>query len=220
MVILFDIDNTLLDTKPFAKHVFGQVLQVLERETSLDEREFSRIKEAYYQMLPESTDFDPEDFIAFLVAETDSLISTAMQERLVNFFYEKNTLTSFLYEDVLRNLTRLSVGNNLGIYSQGSKKYQLKKIENSGISSFFEQKYMYTFKRKETPEAIEQVLSEVGPDHCFIDDRFCFVDALLSHTAQPVFLLQRTPQLADVIFSKEMLSNCKIVTSLDEVLVD
>lgn len=171
-------------------------------------------------MLPESTDFDPEDFMAFLASEATSSISTTMQERLVNFFYEKNTLTSFLYEDVLRNLRRLNIGNTLGIYSQGSKKYQLKKIENSGILSFFEQKYMYTFKRKGTPEAIGQVLSEVGPEHSFIDDRFSFVHELLLHTSQPVFWIQRNQQLIDGVFSNEIPSNCKIITSLDEVLVD
>ncbi len=215
MVILFDIDNTLLDTKGFVKQVFGQVQLLLEREMSISVDEFFRLKDAYYQTMLVSTDFSPEDFILFISDEGPGGMSRELQEKLIAFFYEKNTLGTYLFSDVTRNLERLSVGNTLGIFSQGVEKYQSKKIENSGIIRYFDTKYTFINKRKETPESIGEIISKIPGDFCVIDDKFSAVSALALAGIKPVFFLDRLGQSGPL---SAQLQGVKVIKTLDEVM--
>jgi len=216
MVILFDIDNTLLDTKAFVKQVFGQMQTLLEVEHSISTQEFSRLKDAYYHGLQASTDFSPEDFVSFILDEGSAAINRESQEKLIAFFYEKNTLEQHLFSDVTRNLQRLSVGNILGIFSQGIEKYQSKKIDNSGIKKYFDTKYRFIYKRKETPEVLSEIKSKIHGDFSVIDDKFSVVSAVALAGVKPVFFLNRLELSGP---HRAQIEAVKVIKTLDEVQV-
>lgn len=165
-IILFDIDNTLLDTKQFASRAFEMVRILYE----LPQEKFDADKQAYYSSLELSTDFTPETFVDFL-AETNrgeaSLADPKKMVEAVSYFYEDEALQQAVFDDVIPNLQRLRNGYTLGIFSQGDKKYQLKKIENTGLIRFFEQKYIFIEKRKTTPEIVSLLPNPI----VVVDDR-------------------------------------------------
>jgi len=216
MVILFDIDNTLLDTKAFVKRVFAHMQTVLEAEHAISAGELSRLKDEYYHGLQASTDFSPEDFVSFLSEEGPVVLGSELQEKLIAFFYEKNTLEQHLFSDVTRNLQRLSVGNTLGIFSQGIEKYQSKKIDNSGLMNYFDTKYRFVYKRKETPEVLSEIKSKIHGDFSVIDDKFSAVSALAFSGVKPVFFLDRLEQSGPLATQMEAV---KVIKTLDEVQV-
>ena len=207
-IILFDIDNTLLDTKKFVTQVFEQVRQLFE----LTQADFVAQKDAFYQTLAESTDFTPEAFVDFIAESNRSESELADAEKMVkavSYFYDDGALTNALFEDVVPNLERLSVGHTLGIFSQGDKKYQLKKIENSGLISFFDQRYMFIEKRKTTPEYMQQLPAHVT----IVDDRLDVIAALQANPFCTPVLLQR--QQNESLEIEEI--NTTVIHSLSEL---
>jgi len=207
-VILFDIDNTLIDTKRFATQVFEKVRELFE----IDPAVFATQKETFYKTLEESTDFSPEAFVDFIGEANRS--ETALTDphtmlKAVGFFYDKTALANAIFADVIPNLERLSIGNTLGIFSQGHEKYQLKKIENSGLIRFFEQYFLFIGMRKTSPE----FLHALPRNATIIDDREIFLNEAIKIDGIRGVLIQRNTSYIEL----DPANKLRIISSLDEL---
>jgi phosphoglycolate phosphatase-like HAD superfamily hydrolase len=237
MLLLFDIDNTLLDTKAFAWAAFERVREM----AGLSIVDFVSLKDQYYSSLEVSTDFDPTAFVDFLIAKQGTSRDKSSREQspqwrqpALDIFLDSDFIRSFLYKDVTRNLQRLKTDNSLGIFSQGQKNYQLKKIENSGIIRFFDQNNIYIFSRKEKPE----VIRALPRPSIVIDDKKSVTDIINGINAKKsgdsgitAIWLQRSgqgtqtegkeqakPSRQDGQIEQTNQSTAQVISSLDELL--
>lgn len=178
-VILFDIDNTLLDTKAFSQEAFEKVRLFF----NISYEDHIMCKDAYYATLLESTDFRPEEYITFVAARIlenfNDFERNGLQDVLAKSFYNSDLIRSHMYEDVTRNMRRLKSGFTLGIYSEGSLMYQRIKVESMGLNSFLEDIFCFIFNRKSAPENIERIVGSIDAKTIVVDDKQKYLNALV-----------------------------------------
>lgn len=155
MIIFFDIDSTLLDTKTYMKKIFGSIEQIL----NIPQDELNIYVNQYYQTLQSSTDFNYIDFVEFLLAsDIDQSLRNANDYRteLLALWDNPQLAQACMYADVTRILEHFQQRFDLGIFSEGYEENQLKKLYLMGIIDYFEQKNMFIKRRKSSPEAIAE----------------------------------------------------------------
>lgn len=162
-LILFDLDNTLLDTGKIVNQGFKPALQAyLKSETSdLDEA-----SQAYWQTLVDSTDFDPQAYAAFLAERYGE-----KTERLLELIYQPQWYTDHVFAEVPEVLSTLAKNHQLGIFSQGNAIYQQQKLQLSQLLQFFDSNLIFIFDRKIQPAILANLPSAV-----VIDDRLAVIE--------------------------------------------
>lgn len=207
-LILFDIDNTLLDTPRYANAAFARMREIL----GMTESEFSQKKDAYYQTLEETTDFTPQNFI-------DSLNIPTPQQRaqLLECWQDESVLRECLFADFTQNLEQFQANSVLGIFSQGDLNFQLQKLQLMGIYSHFEQKYVLIKNRKVSPESLEE-LKQIDVDSfqkiVVIDDKAMYLEPFSNWPKYQTFLIDRKNDSAT---QQNQANQIQVISSLDEV---
>lgn len=166
-IILFDIDNTLIDTKKlldeFIKPAFAQKLEVPLSD-------FKAKSDQYWQQLEDSTDFNPDDYIDF-VAKAYEVDPQVLREVLPTPDWYRQSV----FMDVVPTLTELSLTHKLGIFSQGNPEYQRLKLDLGDIEHFFQPELVFFHQRKLLPEVITKL-----PQSVIVDDKLPVIQALQS----------------------------------------
>jgi FMN phosphatase YigB (HAD superfamily) len=190
--VLFDIDYTLLNT---GKLIREYVAPALCQELGVSNEQFEQFKKDYIARLPKYTDFTPEGFIASCL---DAVGEAAAQpanptsqsapapslEALVNTYYTPEWYPQCLYPGVPELLQQLAPDYSLGIFSEGARHFQLKKLLLSGISGFFEDRYTYISERKLMPE----MLAQLPPESIVVDDNPEVIDTLSAAGIQTIWI--------------------------------
>jgi len=172
-VILFDIDNTLLDTKVVVNQGFKPALQ---RRLKLEDHVFEDANQVYWQTLADSTDFNPQEYAQFL-ARRFSANSAELEKLLLSAEW----FEAAVFPDVHQVLTQLKTAHTLGIFSQGLVSYQQAKLQLSGLAGYFSPEHTYITRRK-----LDPVFLSMLPESTLIDDRLAVIECLES---QPRFTL-------------------------------
>jgi FMN phosphatase YigB (HAD superfamily) len=217
-LILFDIDNTLLDTPSYADAAFARMRQIL----GMSESELSQKKDAFYQTLHETTDFTPQSFIDFLHISTQE-----QRAQLLECWQDVSVLKECLFADFTRNLERFRASSVLGIFSQGDLKFQLQKLQLIGLYSYFEQKYMFIKNRKVSPESLRE-LREIELDSfqkvIVIDDKAVYLEPFRQWPKYQTLLIDRKmidrkmiDRKNDSATQQNQPKQIKVISSLDEV---
>jgi len=212
-LILFDIDNTLLDTPRYAGVAFERMRQILD----MSEIDFAQRKDAFYQTLEESTDFSPEQFVAFLKVEEE-----VQRVDLLQCWYDEALLNHCVFVDFTRNLERFQTKCVLGIFSQGNAEFQIKKLQLMGIYGIFEQKYLFIKERKSSPESLQELQALIEPSEDFsfsqilvVDDKVEYLKALHQISqVSPVLIQRETP---DKVSAENEIPGLRIVSSLSDL---
>lgn len=135
-IVLFDIDNTLIDTKKLSFLAYTDIA----KQTGKSFEEISKLKDEYKDSLEFNTDFYPDRLMDFLVKKIGQPID--------NPFDKKEIYVESLFEETIELLTKLKQTKRLGIYSEGFTDYQTRKLEFSGIIDFFDKDLIFIKRRK------------------------------------------------------------------------
>lgn len=175
-VILFDIDNTLIDTKKLMNSYIKPALFELVRGAK---DEFQQTCDEYWQTLEKPTLFDPHAFVLHLQDHyhADLLVLTSRMYNPV--FYQQS-----LFSEVKDTLQKLSSRYTLGIFSEGNVSFQKRKLELSDIRQFFNDDVMFITDDKANHDFLAPL-----PKSIVVEDRLNFIQSLQKYDQfQPVWL--------------------------------
>lgn len=167
-IILFDIDKTLFDGHlMFEKFLVPSLI----KELGFDEKNIIQVQEEYKKTLEKHTDFNPEEFIYFL-AKSKGIDS----QPIFDIFYTPEFFSKSIFPEVKPILDELGENYILGIFSEGLKSWQSKKLDNMGIKNYFEQNLVFIERRK-TASAVLRTLPEKA---IIVDDNVDVIADLLN----------------------------------------
>lgn len=97
--------------------------------------------------------------------------------------FKKSNLAKFsLYEEVLDTLTTLSNKFTLGIFSQGEKDFQEKKLRETKIAAFFSKEHIHIDPQKEG--IIKEIMEKYkNTSLIFIDDKLPLLSLAKNHNS-------------------------------------
>lgn len=197
-VILFDIDNTLLDTsRLFNDYIKSALLEILV----VNSDEFEKVSHHYFETLKKPTQFDPE---AYLTTLADSF--EANREQLLQVIENPDWYVQSIFPDAEPTLATLQNNYTLGIYSEGVTTWQQKKLALSGLHRYFDPQKIYITDDK----LLDTFLSTV-PESVIVDDRLPVIQALQTKThLRPIWLnRQLGPEVGEIY--------CETIMSLSEL---
>lgn len=156
-LILFDIDGTLVNTKKFSVPIYREIAKILD----IPVEKVIEIKDEYKNNLKSNTDYKPNDLLKYISKKTRKSLNNK------NPFNNPDNYLKSIYPETISVLKNLSPFYNLGIFSEGFKDYQLKKIELAKIVNFFDKNLIYIERRKLKKEMIDRIANKT----IIIDDK-------------------------------------------------
>lgn len=191
-LILFDLDNTLLDTGAAVNQGFKPAIQAF---LGVEETDFNDANQTYWSDLADSTDFDPQLYAAFL-AERYGRPAAGILE----IIYQPRWFQNNVFSDVTM-LDDLKQDYDLGVFSQGNRAYQLHKLKVSNLERLFSPDLVYIFKRKLDPQVLVSL-----PEAVVVDDRLGMVLGLKdSAQITPIWLNRSQQQTEEKILQIQSL---------------
>ncbi len=179
-ILLFDIDRTILDTTKLSSY-FESGLKEVFKNSSLEE--IKAAKNDYTFSLSDKIEFDPENFATFLCKSLD--------------FNDKNKILEIYYGQKFRNWYKNSVFNEtyevieklkdkyrLGIYSEGTKRFQNYKFDSMGISDLLDKNLIFIFDHKTNPKSISKIPKEA----IVVDDKESVCEYLVGNKFKVIWL--------------------------------
>lgn len=170
-LVYFDIDNTLIDTGKLMENCKLSLLRV-----GIPPALFESVSTEYSATLESRTDFNPDHFLNYLLKRVEGYDSQA----LLNAFWRKENFSEALYPESRQVLSDLSFNTRVGIFSQGVQLWQEKKLELSGVSTFFLPENQIIARRKLTHEATIKLKS----GSIVVDDKQEVVEYLRSNVPE------------------------------------
>lgn len=195
-VILFDIDHTLIDTTELRKRIDN----ALFKRSGAKKDDFANFVSTYTSTLCSSTDFNPNVYLKTLSQEFNVSI-----DKLSSIFYRKSFFKKSLYPETEWALQKLHKNFTLGIFSEGLKSFQRRKLALSGLVKLFDEKYIFIFRRKISNKS----LSKIPKNAIFFDDNLNVTKKLFQNGFKNVYWLNRNNKTMDkeieTVFSSEHL---------------
>ena len=161
-IVLFDFDRTLFDTAHYGD-ALTEVLAELLRTNKVTLR---KVMTDYVSSLASDLEFDPDNYTKFLCDK----FSFENQEILLSVFYGegyKHWYKDYIFPEAYELINNLKNKYNLGLYSEGTQKFQNYKIESSGILKYFDIDLIFILDNKSTPVS----LAKIPSSSVIIDDK-------------------------------------------------
>jgi phosphoglycolate phosphatase-like HAD superfamily hydrolase len=175
-VILFDLDFTLFDTRLWLREY---IFSLLEEALDVSPELIDETTRLYTSRLEKSTDFNPDDYIAFLVSELEG-----DQTILHQIIYNPQHFAHSVYPEVKPVLAQLKTEYTLGLFSEGVEYFQRLKFEKSGLAEWFDPDSVFIYPRKLEPDILIQV-----PASVIVDDKLEVLEVLAADPKfKPVWL--------------------------------
>jgi len=194
-IVLFDIDNTLIDTKKLSLLAYTDIA----KQTGKSFEEISKLKDEYKDSLELNTDFYPDRLMVFLEKKIGQPID--------NPFNKKEIYVESLFEETVELLNKLKQTKRLGIYSEGFTDYQTKKLEFSGIIGFFDKDLIFIKRRK-----LDKASLDVIPDGAtVIDDSQKVIEEIKKYEKFETLWLNRN--------TDEKMNGIRTIEKLGELIV-
>lgn len=177
-IVLFDIDKTIFDTNKLKTELQSKMLEII-KPTNL--QILNDLLASYTKTLKNSSEFEPEDYIRF-VAENLKLKN---HKNLLDVFYGKeNIYKDCLFPGVRLVFNKLKDRYKLGIFSEGTLKFQNHKFKSLEINKYLDKNLIYIFKEKTNKEALVKI-----PKHCVVvDDKKSVVEFLTKNNIRAIWL--------------------------------
>ncbi|MFA5532127.1 MAG: HAD family hydrolase [Candidatus Shapirobacteria bacterium] len=195
-IILFDIDDTLVDTHPMAKSFYQKIANTIG--VSLEE--IVEAKEKYKTTLEKYSDYHPNELMEFIhkVFKID-------ENKKTNPFVEEKHYRESLFPETRNVLEKLSKKYRLGIFSEGFEDYQSNKI--SALTDLLDKNLIFILRRK----IEESSLNKLPKGSIIIDDRIEVVEKLRDFGGFQVFWLNRKND-------HKKIAGVKTINSLSELI--
>lgn len=165
-IILFDLDHTIHSPHEFRKLYKAKVLANL----NISEEDFDKARTDYDSTLKKRTYFHPHRYTAHIA----KYLGQKHPELKKHYYHDLNYENSIL-EETKAVLEPLSKTNTLGVYSEGYKSSQLRKLIKGKIMHFFDSKYLFIFFNKRTKRALDMLPT----DSIIVDDNPDVINILL-----------------------------------------
>jgi len=163
-IILFDIDKTLLNPYPIMDDLADKINNKFHKEIDVFE-----IYNEYVKKLDSSTDFYPKDFLE-LVSKKTKISFTEIN----SYFYNPKIWESYVYEGTKDFLNKIKFNFNLGIFSEGFRSFQNKKLKMSKLDIFFKKDLTFISRRKLNNVFLKTIPKEV----IIVDDKKEVIETL------------------------------------------
>ncbi len=177
-IILFDVDKTLHSTEEFRtlfkKHLLEKV--------SLDENQIDESRKKYDLTLKKRTFFHPKK-MAQHMAEELGLDKKILQTA----YYQKKHFENSLYKEAKEVLEKIGQNNVLGVFTEGYKDLQTRKLKHGKIVHHFNEQHLYIFFNKRT----KRVLDLTPKEAVIVDDNPEVIEILLKRSDLTVIWLNR-----------------------------
>ena len=199
-IILFDIDRTMFDTDKFYAWFKQGLLSVLGEKKG---KELKKAMLTYQNSRKRNKGFDPEDFLKHVIKET----GFKKNEALINVFYGKDPIyEKCLYPETVSVLQVMSKDYELGVYSEGIKRFQNHKFKSLHTSKYFNKDYIFIFQEKDSPTSINKLPIK----SIIIDDKRVVVDHLNKKGFKVVWINRKSkekhPTVPTIYNLKELLT--------------
>lgn len=166
-VLLFDIDFTFIDSAELREIIW-------KKEETLLRVDYCKLRELqndYTKKLPKSTEFNPQIYVRYLGTELD-----CKQKPLLDlYFNQRENYRRALYTEVTSSLRLFKRRYRLGIFTEGFRKFQMAKLELSGLLPFFDHDLIFIHRRKLLPGAVNRLPKGA----VIVDDNPEVIEALL-----------------------------------------
>lgn len=159
--ILFDFDNTLVDTRGMIKTKW---FPELSRAMEQDQIDVEQTFQAYVDTLDHRTDFHRRDFAHFFVEKLE--LRNASAEDILNLIMTPNWYEEYVFSDAIPVLEQLASHYKLGLYTEAVEEFQYQNVINSGLLDWFEPELRFIRRRKSNPETLQ----ELPPNSLIVDD--------------------------------------------------
>jgi FMN phosphatase YigB (HAD superfamily) len=176
-IILFDIDKTIFDTYKFKRITSEKIGLLLNK----DVEEILSSDEEYTNNLPHRIDFDPATFSVFL-CKTFNFGKNKLIEDI--YYSDKNCYEECVYPGVKQVLNELESNYELGIFSEGTKKFQNHKFRSLGLDDYFNEDLIFIRDAKNTPE----VMKELPVEATIVDDKEHICEFLTKNGFKAIWL--------------------------------
>lgn len=147
-IILFDIDDTLIEVHKMSKMLYQQMANM----AGITLEEVIAAKERYKLTIEKTSDYKPDDLMVFVY---DDLKTETLKQ--TNPFTEEAYYEESLFPEVKIVFEKLKKDYILGIFSEGFIDYQSNKIKLSGLDKFFDKNFIFIERRKTDPESIKKL---------------------------------------------------------------
>lgn len=162
-VVLFDIDRTIFDTNGLSRLLESGLSKAIKKASV---EEIKDAKSEFATSLSADREFDPENLVTFLCnkfnfEDRDSLLDVYYS--LKNKYWYKDLVVPEIYKVI----EALKGKYRLGVYSEGTKRFQNYKFNSMGISDLLDKNLIYIFDHKTNADAI----SKIPKGAIIIDDK-------------------------------------------------
>jgi FMN phosphatase YigB (HAD superfamily) len=188
-IILFDIDRTIFDTTRLSGLLESEFKKVI-KNASLEE--INKAKSEFISSLSADREFNPEDLADFLCKK----FYFEDKDSLVNVFYSpenKSWYKDLVFPEALEVFEKLKSKYKLGIYSEGTKRFQNYKFNSMGISDLLDKSLIFILDHKTNPNA----LSKIPKGAVVVDDKESVCDYLTDNKVETIWLNKKDDRLSD-----------------------
>ena len=179
-ILLFDIDRTIFDTDKMSASLSEKLSDILGKQNIA---EIDRIKRDYIGSLKRDREFTPDEFCQRLAKRFGRLDVNSLLE----VFYGKKSGLIYrgcVYPEFFEIFEKLRGKFRLGVYSEGTLKFQKHKFESMKISKYLEKDLVFIVPIKDNAETLAKIPKEA----VIVDDKETVCEALARDGFHPIWL--------------------------------
>lgn len=188
-VILLDIDRTIFDTSKLTESLISGISEIIG---DVGLKKLREAKDNFIASLSADREFDPEKFTKFLCDK----FNFERQDLLLDVFYsERNRhwYKDFVFPETFIVLKRLTNKYRLGVFSEGTKKFQNYKYNSMGISGLLDKELIFILGYKTNLEA----LAKIPSDSVVVDDKESVCEYLSNNGIKTIWLNKKDDRISD-----------------------
>jgi FMN phosphatase YigB (HAD superfamily) len=188
-IILFDIDRTIFDTSSLSKLIESEFRKIM-KGASLEE--IRNAKSEFVASLSADREFDPENLTDHLCKR----FNFDDKDSLMNVYYAPKNKTWYsdsVFPETYEVFESLKNKYRLGVYSEGTKRFQNYKFNSMGISDLLDKDLIFIFDHKTNPEA----LSQIPKNAIIVDDKESVCEYLSENGIKVIWLNKVDSRMSD-----------------------
>ena len=180
-IILFDIDKTLHNNEEFKKLYKAKAFEYLK----IDEKEWEAARKDYDNSLPERRFSHAGKMLVHIAKYLNVDIKKLRQAH-----FDPKNYQAALFSEVKDVLEKLKQTHTLGLFTEGYKDHQFRKVKKGGLLDFFDPAYHFILFNKRT----KNVIDKLPENSVIVDDNPEVIDVLLKRPDLTVIWLNRADQ--------------------------
>jgi FMN phosphatase YigB (HAD superfamily) len=186
-IVLFDIDRTIFDSEKLGNKM-NQKIKILLGGVSDDI--LLSVKKKYMDSLKFDREYSPENYINVICSE----LNFKKPELLNDVYYGKeNIYEDCVFPDAYTIFEELRPLYDLGIFSEGTKKFQNHKFASSGLKRYFDPELVFIFDNKSLPKS----LNLIPNDSIIVDDKESVCEYLTKANIKAIWLNKKDDRISN-----------------------